>query len=202
MNYAAVGPYFFALTALTAAPGPVMAVLVARSLGRDAKGASALAIGLCAGDVVAVLAVALGIGVWAQDRPEWISLAKYAGVAYLLWLSVKMWNDRSTIHPGRHDKRGWAASIGAGMAICLGNPSTLLIYMLLLPGIAPGGIVGFHDIALVVLITFAAVATVFFGTIVLARQFNRIIASPAAFSTLNRATAAMVVVTSVWILVF
>jgi threonine/homoserine/homoserine lactone efflux protein len=200
MDYAAVGPYFMAVAALTAAPGPIMAVLAARSLGRDTKGACAFAAGLCAGDVIAVCAVALGLGVWADGQPEWLSLAKYAGVAYLLWLSTKMWNDRSNIASSHKQKRGWLASAGAGMALCLGNPSTLLIYMLLLPGVAPNGIAGFERMALLVLVTFAAVATVFFGTILLARQVNRIIASPGSSNILSRITAGTIAVTSVWIL--
>lgn len=200
MDYMTVGPYFVALAALTAAPGPVMAVLVARSLGRDCRGAVAFASGLCAGDVIAVCAVALGVGVWAEGRPEWLSLAKYAGVAYLLWLSVKMWNDRSVVASAQQQKGSRLASAGAGMALCLGNPSTLLIYMLLLPGVAPAGIVSVKQIALIVLVTFTAVGTVFFGTILLARQVNRMIASSGSPSTLSRITAGMIAATSVWIL--
>lgn len=200
MDYVSVGLYFTAVAALTAAPGPIMAILVARSLGRDAKGAAAFAVGLCVGDVIAVCAVALGVGVWAEGKPEWLSLAKYAGVAYLLWLSLRMWNERSDINSTEQQKRGWLASAGAGMALCLGNPSTLLIYILMLPGIAPTGINSLKHLALVVLVTFAAVAVVFFGTILLARQLNRFVASPGSSNIFSRTMAATIAVTSVWIL--
>lgn len=200
MNYMTAGPYFIALAALTAAPGPLMAVLVARSLGRDSRGAAAFATGLCAGDVLAVCAVALGVGIWVEGKPELLSLAKYGGVAYLLWLSVRMWRDRSRIAAAQQSGAGWFASAGAGMALCLGNPSTLLIYMLLLPSVAPAGITGPEHLAMVVLVTLAAVGAVFFGTILLARQLNRIIASPSSSNTLSRVTAATIALTSVWIL--
>ncbi|MGL6211168.1 MAG: LysE family transporter, partial [Paracoccaceae bacterium] len=88
MDYSTLLPYFVALTALAAAPGPLMAMLVARALGRDSGGAAAFAAGLCAGDVLAMCAVAVGVGVWAQDRPELLSVVKYLGVAYLLWVAV------------------------------------------------------------------------------------------------------------------
>ena len=52
MDYTALIAYFAALTALTAAPGPLVAVLVARSLGKDVKGATAFAVGLCLGDML------------------------------------------------------------------------------------------------------------------------------------------------------
>ncbi len=200
MDYTTILPYFTAVVALTAAPGPLMAVLVVRSLQSDTKGAAAFAAGLCAGDVLAVCAVALGIGVWAQGKPELLSLAKYVGVAYLLWLSVGMWNGRCSAASVQTQTTSRFASACAGIAICLGNPSTLLIYMLLLPSVSPSGFTSIKDMAPVVLVTFVAVALVFFGTIVLARQLSKIIATPASSCMLGRVTAATIALSSVWIL--
>jgi threonine/homoserine/homoserine lactone efflux protein len=192
--------YFAALTALTAAPGPIVAVLVARSLGSDAKGATAFATGLCLGDVLAVCAIAMGVGGLAESRPEWFAAAKYAGIAYLLWLAIRIWSDNSMMSAKQTRNGGWLASTGAGVALCLGNPSTVLIYMLLLPSVAPAGIRSAQQLSVVLLVTFAAVGVVFFGAILLARQFNRIIASPKSSSMLSRATAAVIAVTAVWML--
>lgn len=200
MDYLAFGPYFVALVAYAASPGPLMAVLVARSLGNDWRGATAFAAGLCIGEVIAVIAVILGIGIWAQTRPELLALAKYMGVAYLLWLAVKMWRDRSSVSPVYLRKSGGLGSACAGVALCLGNPATLLMQMLLLPIVAPVGVINVEHMGLVVLTTFAAFGIVFFGTIPLARQFNRIIASPGSSSALNRLTAGTIAATSVWIL--
>jgi threonine/homoserine/homoserine lactone efflux protein len=201
MDYTALAAYFAALLALTAAPGPLVAVLVARSLGSDARGATAFATGLCLGDVLAVCAIAMGIGGLAQTQPEWFAIAKYAGVAYLLWLAFRIWNDTSGFTGTQTRKGGWLASTGAGVAICLGNPSTVLIYMLLLPTVAPSGITGPEELSLVILVTFAAVGVVFFGAILLARQFSRVIASPGSATILSRATAGIIALTSVWMLV-
>jgi threonine/homoserine/homoserine lactone efflux protein len=199
MDYLAFGPYFVALVAYAASPGPLMAVLVARSLGNDWKGATVFAAGLCVGEVIAVIAVVLGIGIWAQTNPQLLAIAKYAGVAYLLWLAARMWNDRSKVASARLGKAGWLASGGAGVALCLGNPATLLMQMLLLPLVAPTGVANLDHMALVVLVTFAAFGIVFFGTIPLARQFQRIIASPRSTIMLNRATAGAIAATSAWI---
>ena len=200
MDYTTMLPYFTAVVALTAAPGPLMAVLVVRSLQSDSKGAAAFAAGLCAGDVLAVFAVALGIGVWAQGRPELLSLAKYLGVAYLLWLAVGMWNGRSGTVSAEIRASSWFGSACAGLAVCLGNPSTILIYMLLLPGVAPAGFTNIKDMAPVIFVTFAAVALVFFGTILLARQVSKLLATPASSGLLGRITAAAIALSSVWIL--
>ena len=200
MEYTTIMPYFTAVAALTAAPGPLMAVLVVRSLQRDAKGAAAFAAGLCAGDVLAVTAVALGVGFWAQSMPGMLTLGKYLGVAYLLWLAVQVWNDRSGAAFSQPHKENWLTSASAGMAICLGNPSTLLLYMLLLPSVAPTGFANFEQLAIVVLVTLSAVGGVFFGTILLARQVSRIIATPASSNMLARIAAAAMGLCSVWIL--
>lgn len=200
MDYTALIAYFAALAALTAAPGPIVAVLVARSLGSDARGAAAFAAGLCLGDVLAVCAIAMGVGSLAQSQPEWFALAKYAGVAYLLWLSFRIWNATSSTMAQKAQNGGWLASTGAGLALCLGNPSTILIYMLLLPTVAPLGIGSVEELLLVLLVTFAAVGVVFFGSILLARQFKRIISSPGASIVMSRATAIIIAITSVWML--
>jgi len=200
MDYLAFGPYFVALLAYAASPGPLMAVLVARSLGNDWRGATVFAAGLCLGEIIAVIAVIFGIGIWAQSQPQLLSLVKYAGVVYLFWLAIKMWNDRSGVASAQLRKMGWLTSACAGLALCLSNPATMLMQMLLLPIVAPKGIVSVEHTGLVVLVTFAAFGIVFFGTIPLARQFQRIISSPASSSMLNRATAGAIALTSVWIL--
>lgn len=200
MDYLAFGPYFVALVAYAASPGPIMAVLVARSLGNDWKGAAVFAAGLCLGEVIAVTAVILGIGIWAQGQPHLLALVKYAGVVYLLWLALKMWNERADASTGQLRKVGWLTSAGAGLALCLSNPGTMLMQMLLLPIVAPDGIVGAEHTGLVILVTFAAFGITFFGTIPLARQLNRIISSPSSTSLLNRTAAGAIALTSVWII--
>ena len=200
MENTAILPYFIAVVALTAAPGPLMALLVVRSLQRDSKGAAAFAAGLCAGDVLAVCAVMFGIGVWAETMPGLLSLGKYLGVAYLLWLAVGFWNSRSGTELAGQKREGLFSSAGAGLALCLGNPSTLLIYVLLLPMIAPKGIANVEHMALIAAVTFAAVGIVFFGTILLARQVGKIISKPNSSILFSRITATVIALTSVWIL--
>ena len=94
MDYSTVMPYFVTVVVYAVAPGPLMAVLVVRSLGSDFRGAGGFAAGLCAGMMMAAGAVAFGVGVWAEAKPELFSSIKYFGVAYLIWLAVGTWNSR------------------------------------------------------------------------------------------------------------
>lgn len=198
MDYAAWTTYFLALIALTAAPGPVIALVIARSVGKDARGALAFATGLCVGDVLGVLAVALGIGVWAEAKPELFALVKYVGIAYLLWLAIGTWKSRMGSASSKGG--GWLASAGAGAALCLGNPSTFLIYMLLLPNIAPRGITGAGHLGLIMLTTLIAVGIVFFGSVLLSRQLGRLVAAPASSALLSRIAAITIGITSLWMI--
>jgi len=200
MDFMALAAYFAALAALTAAPGPIVAVLVARSMGSDARGALAFAAGLCLGDVLAVCAIAMGVGSIAQNSPQWFALGKYAGIAYLLWIALRIWNDSSPTRTVEPRRASLLASTGAGLALCLGNPSTVLIYMLLLPTVAPTGIGSAEHLLAVVAVTFVAVGGVFFGAIFLARQFNRVISSARSSNVLSKATSLVIAATSLWML--
>lgn len=150
--------------------------------------------------MMAAGAVAFGVGVWAEAKPELFSSIKYFGVAYLIWLAVGTWNAGAGNKDLRTQTGGLFASAAAGMTLCLGNPATLLMYLLMVPIMAPAGVTGFEQSALVLLVTFAAVGGVFFGTILLARQLNRVVATPAASNIFNRITSATMGMTAVWIL--
>jgi hypothetical protein len=76
----------------------------------------------------------------------------------------------------------------------------MLMQMLLLPIVAPTGLSGIEHSGLVVLATFAAFGLVFFGTIPLASQFNRIVSSAGSTSLMNRITAGVIAITSLWML--
>lgn len=200
MDYSTVMPYFITVFIYAIAPGPLMAVLIVRSLGSDFKGAGGFAVGLCAGMLMVACAVAVGVGVWAKSSPELLSLMKYFGVAYLLWLAFKTWNCQASNNSNQTRGGGLFGSALAGVALCVGNPTTLLMYLLMVPIIAPTGVTGIDQLALVLLVTFAAVGGVFFGTIFLARQLNKIIATPASSILFNRITAGTMALTSAWIL--
>lgn len=62
LGSSALFTYMAALTALTLTPGPLVATLAARAAGGGRRGACALAFGICAGDQLIILAVAVRAG--------------------------------------------------------------------------------------------------------------------------------------------
>ena len=74
-----------------ASPGPGVAAIVARSLSRGTQGAPAFIAGFLIGDLVWFTVAATGLAALAQSAYAVFVAVKYAGVAYLLYLSYRMW---------------------------------------------------------------------------------------------------------------
>ncbi len=83
-----------ALTVAAASPGPGIAAIVARVLGRGTQGAAAFTAGLAIGDVVWLTFAVTGLAVLAQTFHGVFLVVKYAGAAYLLYLAWKLWSAR------------------------------------------------------------------------------------------------------------
>ncbi|MCU0802943.1 MAG: LysE family translocator [Rhodobacteraceae bacterium] len=201
MELSTLLPFFFAVMAVTAAPGPLVAIVVTRTLSRDAQGALAFAAGVCMGDMIAILAIALGFGVWAQNSPEWLAMLKLAGVAWLLWLAWQIWRDSDKGAAGNASpRRGVLASVSAGAALCLGNPATFVFYLVLLPAAAPEGLGEAGVLVSILLASLLAVGASLAAMILIASRLQRVLVSRAANALFGRAMAVLLGAASVSLL--
>src|SRR5262249_10252031 len=75
--------YFVAV----ATPGPGVAALVARVLGRGLSGVAPFIAGYVAGDMVWLIVAGMGLSVMASVFSGLFVILKYAGAAYLLYLA-------------------------------------------------------------------------------------------------------------------
>ena len=186
--------YFgIALTALSIIPGPLVAVIATRALCGDEAGAAAFSVGVAVADLLIILAIVLGIGVWAQNSLEWLSVLKFATCAYLLWLALKLWRDS---HLGQDAGTGGAAprrrlvtAAGAGCVLCLSNPPTFILYLLLLPAFLPEGATSLPDLAALAVVSLAAVLFARAGIILLASRMGRMLVSRAGQAMAARSMA-------------
>src|SRR5258708_5794250 len=87
MELSALAVFVAALFIAAASPGPGMAAVVARMLGRGARRAIAFTAGVALGDLVWLTLAILGLAVLAQTFHLVFLTIKYAGVAYLLYLA-------------------------------------------------------------------------------------------------------------------
>lgn len=182
-----------ALLVAAASPGPGIAAIVARVLGRGMHGAVAFTAGVALGDVVWLTAAILGLAVVAQTFHGVFLVIKYAGVAYLLYLAWKLWTAPVQAHDVAADRSDIAPVrlFLAGLAVTLGNPKVMVFYLALLPSIidlthvTPAGWLALSAVALSVL------AIVFGAYVALAARTRRLFTSPRALRIVNRGTGAV-----------
>jgi threonine/homoserine/homoserine lactone efflux protein len=179
-----------ALFVAAASPGPGIAAIVARVLGRGMDGAIAFTAGVALGDVVWLTVAILGLAVVAQTFHVVFLAIKYAGAAYLLYLAWKLWSAPVVAHgvaPDTSDVKRVRLFLG-GLAVTMGNPKVMVFYLALLPNIIDLQTVtvwGWLELTGVVL---AVLAVVFGGYVMLAARTRRLFTSPRAMRMVNRGT--------------
>lgn len=82
--------------ALIIAPGPDMLYVITRGMVYGRKAGTLSAIGVVCGILVHTTAAALGLTLILQTSSFAFLLVKYVGAAYLLYLGIKAWRDKST----------------------------------------------------------------------------------------------------------
>ncbi len=193
MELAALLVFAGALVVAAASPGPTIAALVARVIGRGLDGAAAFTAGLVLGELVWLAAAILGLAVVAQTFHEVFLVIKYVGAAYLLYLAYRMWTAPVAPRDIAADTRpdGGMRLFFAGLALTLGNPKVGAFYLALLPNLidlARAGIVGSIELASICV----AILTVVYGAYVVAAAHARaLFRSPRAMRLLNRTSGTL-----------
>lgn len=189
MDLAGLIVFATALFIAAASPGPGIAAIVARVLGRGTQGAVAFSAGLAIGDVVWLTFAIVGLAALAQAFHGVFLVVKYAGAAYLLYIAYKLWTapaaqeveaDRKAENPAR-------VFLG-GLAVTLGNPKVMVFYLALLPTLLDLTRITVLGYAELVAATLGVLGVVFAAYIVLAARARRLFTSPRAIRILNRTT--------------
>ena len=82
--------------ALIIAPGPDMLYVISRGITHGHRAGILSAIGVVCGILVHTTAAALGLTLILQTSALAFLLVKYIGAAYLIYLGIKAWRDKST----------------------------------------------------------------------------------------------------------
>jgi threonine/homoserine/homoserine lactone efflux protein len=193
MDLAGLLVFATALFIAAASPGPGIAALVARVLGRGPQGAVAFSIGIMLGDVVWLTFAILGLAAIAQAFHGVFLVIKYAGAAYLLYIAYRLWTAPVEALDTRAEAKteSPAKLLFGGLALTLGNPKPIVFYLALLPTILDLTQVTVLGYAELVGATFATLAVVFGSYIVLASRARRLFTSPKALRVLNKSTGAV-----------
>jgi threonine/homoserine/homoserine lactone efflux protein len=190
MDLAGLLLFSSALFLAAASPGPGIAAIVARVLGRGPKEAVAFSIGVALGDVVWLSFAILGLAALAQAFHGVFLVVKYLGAAYLLYIAYKIWTAPAVpqnIEAEARAEHPLKLLLG-GVALTLGNPKVMVFYLALLPtflDLTRITLLGFAELAVA---TLTVLGVVFAGYIALAARARRLFTSPRAIRILNRTT--------------
>jgi threonine/homoserine/homoserine lactone efflux protein len=169
-----------------ASPGPDNMTIVARTISNGA--ASGIAYG--AGTVVGIL-IFLTL---AAEMGVVMTILRYAGSAYLVWMGIKLWTAEPVVPelqpvPERH---GLLAVFATGVALNLGNPKMPLFYVALLPNVVGSSLTPGHLAALAAVIL-AVEVVVIGGHVILAGRARKLLRTPIVVRRVNRAAGSVMV---------
>jgi threonine/homoserine/homoserine lactone efflux protein len=193
MDLASLALFASALFVAAASPGPGIAAIVARVLGRGMNGAIAFTAGVALGDVVWLTVAILGLAAVAHTFHGVFLAIKYAGVAYLLYLAWKLWTAPVVAHEVAADTTDVkpVRLFLAGLAVTMGNPKVMVFYLALLPNIIDLRHVTFGGWLALSTVALAVLAVVFGAYVGLAARTRRLFTSPRALRMINRGTGAV-----------
>jgi threonine/homoserine/homoserine lactone efflux protein len=192
MDLAALAVFTTALLIAAASPGPGIAALVARVLGRGRDGAAAFAAGLILGDLVWLAAAVLGLSVVAHSFHGLFLAIKYGGAAYLLWLAWKLWTAPAASFDGGAVERDHPLRLFlGGLAVTLGNPKVMVFYLALLPGLIDIARIDAAAYAELAAIIVAVLVLVFGAYALMALRARALLRNSRMVRLVNRGTGAL-----------
>jgi len=127
--------FALATLVLTVIPGPGVLYVVGRSVGGGRRSGFASMFGIETGEAVYIAGAALGITALLAASPVALSVLRYSGAAYLVFLGIRAWR-----HDG-HDadrvgepsaRRHWGA-FGRGLIVQLLNPKVAVFFLAYFP---------------------------------------------------------------------
>ncbi len=200
MEWAAIAVFVSALLLASGTPGPGIAALVARVLGRGPTGAAALAFGLACGDLVWLSTGVWGLAALEQNFTLLFLAIKWGGIAYLLYLAWRMWTTPIVERDLEADMRSEApqALWLTGIAISLGNPKVMAFYWALMPTLIDISKVTASIWLQLIVITLCTLSCTFGGYILLASRARLLFKQADAVRAVNRAAAVAIAGTAVW----
>jgi threonine/homoserine/homoserine lactone efflux protein len=190
MTAAALMGFALALMVAAGSPGPSIAALVARVLSSGLRDVLPFLAAMWIGEAIWLAVAVAGLAVVAQTFAILLTVIKFAGVGYLLWLAWKMWTARADIASRQLPvgQNPWRMFL-AGMAITLGNPKIMVFYLAVVPAMLDLGrltVVGWAELTLTMLVVLIAIDL---GWALTAARARRLLKNRRSVRIANRASS-------------
>ena len=189
--------YFVAV----ATPGPGVAAIVARALGRGLDGLPAFILGFVLGDLTLYAIAAAGLAVIAQTYAPLFLAIKWAGAAYLVYLGGKMLLSKASATEADSRIKGETplSLFLTTYALVLGNPKPIMFFLAVLPLIVDLNTLSFAGFVEIAIVIALVIAPTMIGYAVLAAQARKLFTSETALTRINRFTGAVLALAGVMI---
>jgi threonine/homoserine/homoserine lactone efflux protein len=174
----------------TATPGPGIAAILARVLGRGRDGLASFIAGYVVGDLIWFTLAATGMAMLAKTAHLLFLGIRYAGAVYLLYLAYRLWTSPAQpvndgdVPPQESRARLFLSSL----TLTLGNPKAIIFYLALLPTVIDltnMTVMAFLEVAGAICVILSAVLTTYS---IAAFRARRLFKSRRAVRWLNRST--------------
>ncbi len=139
MNLDTLLVFVLASLALAVIPGPTMLLALSNGIDGGMRRASWGIVGASLGSSIVIAVVALGLGSLLAAS-EWLFNAiRVAGVAYLVWLGIKLWRSDATdlgaalAKSSPESRLHGRIALLRSLAVALSNPKSLLFFAAFLP---------------------------------------------------------------------
>jgi threonine/homoserine/homoserine lactone efflux protein len=171
-----------------ATPGPGVTAVIARSLTHGMRGAPAFIAGFLVGDLIWFAAATAGLAALARSAQAAFLVARYVGVAYLLYLAYRFWTAPARpLEPGDPQiaQRPLRLFFGS-LSLTLGNPKPMIFFIALLPAVIHLQALQFIDYVLIFLAVALILPVVLYAYAFAASRARRFFRKPSSIRLLNR----------------
>lgn len=182
--------------AAVASPGPGIAAIVARALGRGLTGMAFFIAGFVAGDLTLMVLAATGLALVVKTFASLLLAVKLAGAAYLVFLAWKLWS-------AGPDGAGATEAPSAGesplrlffttYSLTVGNPKAIIFFIAILPSIVDLKTVDALKVAEIGAMIVCLMPCVLLGYALAAARARQFFTEAASVRLVNRATAVVMV---------
>lgn len=120
---------------LVAIPGPTVLLVISHALSHGRRAALATVTGVALGDMTAMTASMLGLGVLLQTTAALFMVLKTIGALYLIYLGIKLWRAPTGLSPvdvDAADTKPWRIFAHAYAVTAL-NPKSIIFFVAFVP---------------------------------------------------------------------
>jgi len=172
-------------------PGPGVAAVVARALTTGARRTAPFIWGMLIGDLVWFCFAVFGLAALAQTLHGLFVAAKYAGVAYLMFIAFKLWTAPPADPSAAAERQRGSGRrlVGAGLSMTLGNPKTMMFFLAILPHVLDLNALDAAAFAELAAGMMAILSAAMWSYALLASRARRMIRDARRMRTVNRGSA-------------